>query len=193
MKNPEKVDWSYLAGLFDGEGTFSIYHQRQYESTAIRIEITNTKIELMEWLVQHFGGQYYSHRRSSPKHCIAYGWRPKGRTNSEHLLLGLLPYLVIKKEQAKVALEYVRLPHNNGVDPELAKQRKEMLTKMQSLNKRGSLSVETNTQETSQEVKRESDLVGDSECERVVIPVGTGKPGSLDYVYADFVGISKSS
>ena len=159
MKNPEKVDWSYLAGLFDGEGTFSTYY-----STALRIEVTNTKIELMEWLVQHFGGQYYSHRRSNSKHCIAYGWRPKGRSNGERLLLGLLPYLVIKKEQAKVALEYLRLPHNNGFDPELAKKRQEMLTKMQSLNKRGSSSLETNTQETSQEVKIESDLVGDSEC-----------------------------
>jgi hypothetical protein len=170
MKNPEKVDWSYLAGLFDGEGTFSIYHHKgqsssgsPYDSTALRIEVTNTKIELMEWLVQHFGGQYYSHRRSNSKHCIAYGWRPKGRSNGERLLLGLLPYLVIKKEQAKVALEYIRLPHNNGFEPELAKKRQEMLTKMQSLNKRGSSSLETNTQEASKEVKIESDLVGDSE------------------------------
>ena len=62
------------AVLFDGEGTFSIYHHKgqsssgsPYDSTALRIEVTNTKIELMEWLVKHFGGQYYSHRRSNLK------------------------------------------------------------------------------------------------------------------------------
>ena len=175
MKTPDKVYWSYLAGMFDGEGTFSIYHHKgqsstgkPYDSTAIRIEITNTNLGLMEWLVQHFGGQYYHHRRASLKHKIAYGWRPKGRTNSEQLLLAILPYLVIKKEQANIALQYIRLPHNNGFDETLAAKRKELLEKMQTLNKRGS-SLTTNTQETSEnEVKIESELIGDDESVPVV-------------------------
>ena len=178
MKTPDKVYWSYLAGMFDGEGTFSIYHHKgqsstgkPYDSTAIRIEVTNTNVALMEWFVSHFGGQYYHHRRANLKHKIAYGWRPKGRANSEQLLLGILPYLVIKKEQAKIALEYIRLPHNNGFDETLAAKRKELLEKMQTLNKRGSESLTTNTQEASesiprwedQEVKIESELMGDHE------------------------------
>jgi hypothetical protein len=173
MITTDKVDWAYLSGLFDGEGTFSIYHHKgqssngnPYDSTAIRIEITNTKIQLMEWLVKHFGGQYYHHRRASAKHNIAYGWRPKGRKNSEQLLLNILPYLVIKKEQAKIALEYVRLPHNTGFDDTLAAKRKELLTKMQLLNKRGT-SVETNTLNGDKPMI-ESDLIGDYESDAVV-------------------------
>jgi len=171
MKTPDKVYWSYLAGMFDGEGTFSIYYQTQHDSTAIRIEITNTNLELMEWLVQNFGGQYYHHRRAKPQHKIAYGWRPKGRANSEQLLLGILPYLVIKKKQANIALQYIRLPHNNGFDASLAIKRKALLEEMQTLNKRG-FSVETNMLDgvtpSGETLKRKPDLIGDDERDPVV-------------------------
>ena len=171
MKTPDKVQWSYLAGLFDGEGTFSISrHKGQssngnpYDSTAIRIEVCNTDLVIMEWLIKHFGGKYYTHRREKSQHKVAYYWRPAGRKNSEQLLLGILPYLVIKPERAKIALEYVRLPHNNQHDALLALKRKGLMERLQLLNKRGSSSLETNTQRTSDiEVKIESDLTGDCE------------------------------
>ena len=123
----------------------------------------------MSWLVKHFGGQYYVHRRAKPQHKEAYGWRPKGRKNSEQLLLNILPYLVIKKEQAKIALEYVRLKHNTGFDETLAQKRKELMNTMQLLNKRG-LSVETNTLNAEKSVMRESELISDNESAPEVIP-----------------------
>lgn len=169
MKTTDKVDWAYLSGLFDGEGTFSIYPHKgistsgkPYDSTAIRIEISNTKIELVEWLIEHFGGQYYVAKRKNQNHNDEFSWRPKGRKNSETLLLGILPYLVIKRNQALVALEYVRLPHNNGYDESLAQKRKELMIKMQLLNKRGK-SVETNTLNAEKSVMRESELISDYE------------------------------
>jgi hypothetical protein len=175
MITTDKVDWSYLAGLFDGEGTFSIWRHKgkssngnPYDSTAIRIEISNTKIELMKWLVEHFGGQYYVTVRKNDNHNDEYGWRPKGRKNSEMLLLGILPYLVIKKEQAKTALEYIRLPHNNGYDEILANKRKELMLKMKLLNKRGK-SVTTNTLNLDENQEMiESDLIGNYESDAVV-------------------------
>ena len=173
MLAPEKVYWSYLAGLFDGEGTFSISRHRgkssngnPYDSTAIRIEICNTDLILMEWLVKHFGGKYYTHRREKQQHKVAYYWRPAGRKNSENLLLGIIPYLVIKPERAKIALEYVRLPHNTQYDSPLAAKRKELMEKLQLLNKRGT-SVETNTL-NGVEPMIESDLIGDYESGAVV-------------------------
>lgn len=169
MKPTQNVDWSYLAAMFDGEGCFSIYRHRgqssngkPYDSTAIRIEVCNTNLELMAWLIQCFGGKYYSHRREKAHHKIAYYWRPAGRANSERVLLGVLPYLKMKKVQAQIALDYIRLPHNNGFDDTLAAKRKELLEKMQTLNERG-IPQTTNTQEASQEVKIESELMGDHE------------------------------
>ena len=121
MKNVDKTHWSYLAAMFDGEGTFSIYQnngnyhttvdgeKKQYNFTNSRVSITNTNIELMEWLVSHFGGVYYTHRRAKAVHKIAYDWRPKGKKNTEELILGVLPYLVLKKQQANLVLQYIRL------------------------------------------------------------------------------------
>jgi hypothetical protein len=83
------------------------------------------------------------------------------RENQELLILAVLPYLVIKKEQAKTALRYIRLPR---VAPE---ERMKLHLLMKSLNKPAS--VTTNMSGTSQGVKRESELVGDYESVPVVI------------------------
>lgn len=181
MITTNKVDWSYLAGLFDGEGTFSIYQnngnyvtsasgeRKQYNFTNSRVEITNTNIELMEWLVKHFGGVYYTHRRAKPVHKEAYSWRPKGKKNTENIILGILPYLVIKIKQANIVLQYIRLGSSCGTERRDVDKRFELMRECQALNKRG-LSVTTNTQNTSdEEVKIESELIGDSESAPVVI------------------------
>jgi hypothetical protein len=173
MKTVSNTDWSYLAAMFDGEGTFSIWSHKGisssgmgYDSTGFRISVCNTNEGLMEWLVSTFGGVYYSHRRQKEHHKIAYDWRPKGRKNTENVLLGILPYLKIKREQAQISLEYVRLQHNNGYDEGLAIRRRELMNRIQKLNQRG-LSVTTNTlngvSPIGETLKIESELMGDHE------------------------------
>jgi hypothetical protein len=182
MKTPDKVYWSYLAGLFDGEGTFSIYQnngnyrvtvtgeEKQYNFTNHRVEITNTNIELMEWLIQHFGGKYYLHRRAKIVHKPAYSWRPSGKKNTEALILGILPYLVIKKKQANIVLQYIRLGQSCGTERRDVDARHALMLQCQALNKRG-FSVETNMLDESApkaDLKREPELTGDCESDPMV-------------------------
>jgi hypothetical protein len=183
MKTPDKVYWSYLAGLFDGEGTFSIYQnngnyhvtvtgeEKQYNFTNHRVEITNTNIDLMEWLIKHFGGKYYLHRRAKIVHKPAYSWRPSGKKNTESLILGILPYLVIKQKQANIVLQYIRLGSSCGVARHDVEARRKLMFECQALNKRG-FSVETNMLDDvtlpSVTLKREPDLTGDCESDPVV-------------------------
>jgi hypothetical protein len=181
MITTDKVDWSYLAGLFDGEGTFSIYQNsgnykklasgevRQYNFTNSRVEITNTSVELMEWLVRHFGGVYYTHRRAKAIHKVAYSWRPKGKNNTEKILLGVMPYLVIKRRQANILLQYIRLGSSCGTEQRDTEKRFELMRECQELNKRG-LPLTTNTLvgSSNDELMIESDLTGDRESERMV-------------------------
>lgn len=166
MYQSNKLKWSFLAGLFDGEGSFSISHQQGRngkDSTGLFVRIPNTSVKLMEWLVQHFGGKYYL-VRTKPGYKPNYEWSPKGRQNREQLLLGILPYLVIKDEQCKVALEYLRLPQN-PYDTSLTQTRNTLKMKMNLLNQRGQ-SLTTNMSGTSAvEVKIESDLIGDYESD----------------------------
>jgi LAGLIDADG endonuclease len=182
LKSVDKTAWSYLAGLFDGEGTFSIYQnsgkykvlasgqEKQYNFTNSRVEITNTNIELMGWLVSNFGGVYYTHRRAKSVHKTAYSWRPKGKKNTEELILGILPYLVIKKKQASIILEYIRLGSSCGTERRDVERRFELMRECQALNKRG-FSVETNTLDSasSDAWKIESELTGDSESTPTVM------------------------
>lgn len=183
MKNVDKTHWSYLAAMFDGEGTFSIYQnngnyhatvdgeKKQYNFTNSRVSITNTNIELMEWLVSHFGGVYYTHRRAKAVHKIAYDWRPKGKKNTEELILGILPYLVLKKQQANLVLQYIRLGNSQGTVRNDVDARRLLMIECQKLNKRGQ-PLTTNTLVDSfpneNELMIESDLTGDRESERMV-------------------------
>jgi hypothetical protein len=170
----KEQNWSYMAGLFDGEGCVSITeHTFNDKKTGytwnhfiFMVQITNTNLDLMRWLVAHFGGKYYIQNRH-PKHPnwkLSYRWRPKGRKNEETFLLNVLPYLVVKKEAAKVALEFVRL---EGRCPE---ERRKLAIKLCALNKRGK-SVETNTLDTLvvEGVKIESVLVGNNKSDLAVM------------------------
>lgn len=96
-------------------------------------------------------------------------WRVLKKKEIEVLLLAVLPYLVIKREQAKLLLAFVRLPReaNNEL-------RQVYWQQLRILNSRG-ISVTTNTQDAVEikhfseypnlidTVKIESELNGDIE------------------------------
>jgi hypothetical protein len=166
----EQAKWSYLAGFFDGEGCIHIADFQYPYSKPDRIQqvyrldihITQTDVRAAKWLVKNFGGVYYT-RESSGNWSAAYRWVPKGKKNKEAMLLGMLPYLIIKRDQALVALEFLRMNGKN--DPA---KRAELARQCRDFKTRGK-SVETNTLEASIEAKIESDLMGDHECASQVI------------------------
>jgi hypothetical protein len=157
----KEKNWSYLAGLFDGEGCISICKRKDKfgdNAFIFCIQITNTNTMLMKWLVEHFGGVYYSQdgKSRNPKWKPSFRWRVKGRKNEEEFLLGVLPYLVIKRKQALLALEFVRMWQEKNPARRLA-----IAQRMCELNHHGK-SVETNTLDSDLE-KIESVLVGNDE------------------------------
>ena len=97
---------SYLAGLFDGEGSFSI--QVDFKDNSVRINPRMTMTikygnHVLDHLKEAFGGQIYSYQ---------YGFR-KWNLSKKQLMLDateeLLPYLRIKKEVAERFIEALRL------------------------------------------------------------------------------------
>ena len=151
----DKTKWSYLAGLFDGEGSvFIATGYKDRPSTRLATGISNTNLDLMKWLISNFGGAYYVGKPPSANRKEQYVWRPKGKKNREIFFLGILPYLVVKREQILTALEYDRFV---GENPEA---REKLRQRMVNLNKKGS--VTTNTQGTDDElVMIESELHSD--------------------------------
>jgi hypothetical protein len=153
--------WPYVAGIVDGEGTICL-HINNFGTYFLQIIIYNSSLVLMKWLVGNFGGKYYVRTKQITSKRIQYAWHPSGKKNREKFLLGIIPYLVIKKEQAKLALEFDRV----GYDEK--ETRKAMTAKMRFLNS-GEESATTNTFDVgSDSLKIESDLIGDYESGPVV-------------------------
>ena len=154
MKNSNEVLWSYLAGLFDGEGTVCISTSRNKNNTVIfqmNVKIANTNLGLMQWLITNFGGTYsVSHSKEKNNCKTQYAWMPKGKNNRKAVLENLLPYLVVKKQQALIGLEFENVYEGrNGCEPgiklttdkpvyiEAHKKREELRDQLCRLNHRG--------------------------------------------------------
>lgn len=169
----DKAKYGYLAGIIDGEGHIRIQRNviegRKKDgsdcvSFICSIGVRNTDLRLMRWLIQHFGGVYYPNApvNNKPHWKRSYNWHLFGKNNLQDLLLAVMPYLQLKKEQATIALEFLRLENHRS--PE---QRYKLWQRIAKLNARPkpTATVETNTPDTSpNEVKRESVLIGNNEC-----------------------------
>lgn len=104
---------AYLAGLIDGEGTLFIGNYGNKDK--IRgtgffqtiIAITTTAKCLVDWLYINFTGwksEYTPKQRAKNCKGPVYSWRCTGDLLT-HLCELMIPYLVIKKEQAEILLE----------------------------------------------------------------------------------------
>lgn len=139
-----KAKYSYLAGILDGEGCITIGAGKKETCTNYNaiILVQNTNKKLIDWLQSKFGGQVYLSKKATEKTKAAWMWRITKKKEIELLLLAVLPYLIVKVEQAKVLLAFVRL-----VPEALPELRAIYWQQLRILNARG-VSVTTNMQDT---------------------------------------------
>lgn len=100
---------AYIAGFLDGEGCIMI---RKYRSkyNEVCVQITNSNLEVLEHIaVLLEGSRLYNQKRYGRKEI----WRVV-LTNkwAVHNLELLFPYLIVKKEVAKLAIDYYYLDRN---------------------------------------------------------------------------------
>lgn len=109
---------------------------RPSESVHIRLTIANTDRGLLDWVLETCDvGAIYQHREATKLHKASYSWRCHG-DGAESLIQQMLPYLLVKREQAELALDlHVRLRV-----PALKADRtwqQEYRLRMKELNRRG--------------------------------------------------------
>lgn len=99
---------AYIAGIFDGEGCFYIYRKaggsgkaKSYRSAA---KANNTHLPLMEWLASKLGGRINARTPKQTGYKTIYQLCVEGPRLVE-LVDSLLPYMIVKNEQALVAKE----------------------------------------------------------------------------------------
>ena len=110
MKTLTVAQRAWLAGLFDGEGCFSIYlsihkptqsrpnGRRRY---ALQISLINTSTEAIYLIQSWFGGKVYRHSGG------CWVWKLCKRDSQIAFIKCIQSYFVIKASQAKIALEYL--------------------------------------------------------------------------------------
>jgi hypothetical protein len=135
---------AYIAAFIDGEGTISIRaYKRKTVAGGMRynsvVEMNNTDVGVMQYLRSLIGpARYYIHKQpeGNGKRC----YRFTVPSNVQRWLLEtILPYLVIKKRQAEIVIEFLSLLGNKEygkTDVNLG-EREKLYQEAHNLNHRG--------------------------------------------------------
>ena len=129
---------AYIAGLLDGEGTVAINQSfcksrtRRYE---LQVSIVNTWLEPLLGVKAQHGGSIHS--RKNFRFKPIYHWSV-GQRAAEGFLRKVLPYLIIKKQRALLALDFMEKKYGkpwqklDAAELELRKSYHEQMRKLNS-------------------------------------------------------------
>ncbi len=109
------MDISYIAGLFDGEGSISIIHQRagvkknpEKRWHILQVNITNSDLPVLKAVKKFLG---FGGLRTKPVYGknsnikVVYCWYVRSIGAAKFLKM-VYPHLYIKKKRAKIALDF---------------------------------------------------------------------------------------
>jgi hypothetical protein len=133
----------YIAGLVDADGVIGLRTTKKSKTLSheVALNVGMCHREVPETLRSMFGGGLSPYRPPSPRHRVCWIWSVSG-DRAAHVAGLLLPWLVVKRRQAEIIIEYqsTRLAPGdrwNGVPDELVKRRRVLFEEMASLNRRG--------------------------------------------------------
>jgi len=113
MAAPTEFEWSYLAGILDGEGNIFLQIKSDRAKTCalnIRVRIANTDKDLMDWIQEKFGGNLTISKGRTFHHKIVYQIAWYKQAEVLRILEGVLPYLIVKSWVAKNVVGLLLLP-----------------------------------------------------------------------------------
>lgn len=143
---------AYIAGLFDGEGCVALHRFRGRKNRcdaakiALTCSITNTDKRAIDFMQSRFKGSVACEDRSRHNHKNSWKWAIFSR-QAAAFLKEILPFLVLKKERAILAIQFA----DNLLDLRYAKpqekpaeveRRESLYRRMKAMNKRGVSPIE---------------------------------------------------
>lgn len=137
--NLTETEKAYLAGLIDGEG--SIHFALNTGETIIpKISISNSNTEVLEWCRNKIGRGYIStlspHSFEGSFHRQTHQFIIQAKPTILPVLEAIFPFLIIKKKQAKLVLEWCksRLSRENYHRSTYTKREVEIIKEVKRLN-----------------------------------------------------------
>jgi len=105
-----KISIQYIAGFFDGEGSIGLYARKgRYNGFTIKTQLTQNKskesLYILKFLKTKYGGNMSKQKTLSGS--IKYNWQ-LGINGIKNFLKDIMPYLILKKQQSKLALYWIK-------------------------------------------------------------------------------------
>jgi len=116
-----KAELAYTAGIIDGEGCIKIYRvsadylkkyknaKRNFDRFTLVVQVDMTYRPIIKWLHKNFGGNLYEHKRKNLNWKDSLRWYIASQKAGQ-FLLKIYPYLKVKKQHAKSAMQFLKLP-----------------------------------------------------------------------------------
>lgn len=100
---------AWMAGFFDGEGSIEIRHTRptyanRFGAYRLIVHVSQIEREVLNTYCV-FGGKVIELDTAKGEHSASYRWRAFAN-NAKRFLERVLPYLKVKTELAKIAIEF---------------------------------------------------------------------------------------
>jgi hypothetical protein len=95
--------WAYIAGIVDGEGCIT-KHNTQNSVHGYMLAVAQKDVRLLDWLTNTLGVG----RRATRQASGVSVWNVTGQRAVHDTLVGIRPYLIVKGEQADIAIAYIR-------------------------------------------------------------------------------------
>lgn len=133
---PTDIEKAYIAGFFDGEGSFGI----SPNLSQVMIELTSTNEDILTWICTFFKFGRYS-RAKQPRAKQTYRIFITGSEEARTFIESIGPYIKIKKEQVEVIRDFLNTisvrANRHGVSDETMLQRAILKNRIGKLNQRG--------------------------------------------------------
>ena len=112
LSKESRMNLHYVAGIIDGEGYVSIDRNSNIDRSLVgKTVVQMSGAAIPKLFLKQFGGNYRTYKRSNPNQCDAHTWSITGRP-ARKFLKRILPFLFLKKEQAKLVIALYDLKGN---------------------------------------------------------------------------------
>jgi hypothetical protein len=109
-RTPTEAEVAWAAGFFDGEGSVGIYLYTGKNRHAFNLQMTAGQVDIRPLLLlrEIFGGRIETqYAGKAGRGRTLWRWSAGGREAIGEALRAMIPYLVVKREQAQVVLDYL--------------------------------------------------------------------------------------
>lgn len=112
----------YIAGFFDGEGSVSIARNRangksDYHKVIVTLTQRAKHRRVLDEVCALYGGAVVLKKQMNARWALGATWQLQSTPDIERFLVAMQPHVIVKAEQVRIALEFVRSRKPAGYAP----------------------------------------------------------------------------